>query len=317
VPHQSSLKSRTVSAEVSDGNKASRQLARLRHHQRRPNPQGIPDAQSGEGLGKSERSKKIAASGSPSLAQLVGRRPVAREENGRTPVAQLTAPEIAGIIARWRATYKLNTVRKMLAQIRQPLRQHNPSIQLPRLPVPPIRGVTAQPAEAERAITAARPALKLMLILALDSGLRYSEALDLGPGNWNSAGHSITFEGKGGYTRTVPVSERAEAIFSVLTDTTPFIQQLQPHRCPTTLHNQWCRLRKKLGLQHLNIHDFRRTIATRLYAQSKDLRAPQALLGHKWLSSTIRYIAPIGDAALKAQLEELIRPYKGKKEKTP
>ena len=103
-----------------------------------------------------------------------------------------------------------------MSTIRQPLRVHNPAILLPRLPTPPIRGVVATPEEVERAIQAAPPALKLMLILAHDSALRYAEAASISRLNWNRESHSITFKGKGGYTRTVPVSVRAEHFFELL-----------------------------------------------------------------------------------------------------
>ena len=279
--------------------------------EREAKAQGIRQKSRRATLGESARRKKITAPAEPTLAQILGRKPVEREEKAHAPLSALTQGDVSSIIGRWRGRYALNTVRKMVSAIKAPLREANPYIRLPRLPSPPLRGVTATPEEAERAITAAAPALKLMLMLAYDSGLRYSECLSLTRHNWNAEAHTITFEGKGGYTRTVPVSARTEAIFSVLTDTNrEFIQQLQEHKQHYTLNRQWARLRRALGMSHINIHDFRRTIATRLYAQSKDLRAPQALLGHKWLSSTIRYIAPIGEPALRDLLNDLIRPYK-------
>jgi len=43
----------------------------------------------------------------------------------------------------------------------------------------------------------------------------------------------------------------------------------------------------------LTAHDLRRTAATILYGATKDLRVPQQLLGHKNLSSTLEYLAPL------------------------
>lgn len=290
-------------------------MARLLVRKRGEKAQGLPLAEESRGARGEAEAKKTAAPEGPTLAQIVGRKPTAREEKGQTPIGELTQAEVSGIISRWRHLYKLTTLRRMVSQLRWPLQQHNPRIRLPRLPAAPVRGVTATPAEIEGAVRAATPGLKLALILAADSGLRYSEILSLRPHHWKPASHTITFKGKGDYERTVPVSARAEALFSVLTGTEPFIQQLHPHKNHSTINRQWNRLRRKLGMERINIHDLRRTIATRLYTDTKDLRAPQALLGHKTLSSTIRYLAPIGEPALQQILSELIRPFKG--ERTP
>lgn len=273
--------------------------------------QSLPLQSGSAAHGEGAPRKKILAPREPTLAQILRRTPVRDEPQADAPLSQLTQTQVAALIARWRVRYAIATVRKHVSAIRAPLREFNPVIRLPRLPTPPLRGVTATAEEAERAIQAARPALKLLIILAYDSGLRYAEAESISRQNWNPETHCITFVGKGGYTRTVPVSTRAEALFSVLTDTNlEFVQQLQPHKSAQTLRLQWHFLRKKLGMRHINLHDFRRTIATRLYAQTKDLRAPQELLGHKWLHSTIRYLAPLGDQKLRSILNDLIRPYK-------
>ncbi|MGH9677063.1 MAG: tyrosine-type recombinase/integrase, partial [Candidatus Acidiferrum sp.] len=50
----------------------------------------------------------------------------------------------------------------------------------------------------------------------------------------------------------------------------------------------------RCGVSHnVTPHDLRRTAATILYAATKDLRVPQQLLGHKDLSSTLSYLAPL------------------------
>lgn len=54
--------------------------------------------------------------------------------------------------------------------------------------------------------------------------------------------------------------------------------------------------------QDLRTHDLRRTMATALYDQTKDLRAVQAFLGHKSLLSTVTYIAPHDPGQLKKLL---------------
>ena len=64
-------------------------------------------------------------------------------------------------------------------------------------------------------------------------------------------------------------------------------------------------IKKAKANPNLHIHDLRRTIATELYAHTKDLRAVQTLLGHRSMSSTILYIAPMDPDKLRSLMEEI------------
>ena len=43
---------------------------------------------------------------------------------------------------------------------------------------------------------------------------------------------------------------------------------------------------KEIGLESLNLHDFRDTYATRLYEKTKDIKMVQSLLGHSDIATT-------------------------------
>jgi integrase len=60
---------------------------------------------------------------------------------------------------------------------------------------------------------------------------------------------------------------------------------------PDALRRSFIRLKEKCGItRSLKPHDLRRTTATRVYKNTKDLRLVQALLGHSDLGSTFWYL---------------------------
>ena len=83
---------------------------------------------------------------------------------------------------------------------------------------------------------------------------------------------------------------------------------LFPNRCQSSTHittRQYARLIKNwvamIGLDPsiYGTHSMRRTKATLIYKQTKNLRAVQILLGHTKLESTVRYLGVEVDDALK------------------
>lgn len=135
------------------------------------------------------------------------------------------------------------------------------------------------------------------------------------PCDYDEKRHTITFTQKGGEKRTTPVTARVEQLFDLAPDTgeqiTPFCARLHGHGRFTyaALAGQWRKLKKKIGMRpELRMHDLRRTLATKAYRETKDLITTQQLLGHKSLSSTLRYIAPFDAPKLQPLLEALKTP---------
>ena len=174
---------------------------------------------------------------------------------------------------------------------------------------------TMRPSEKElRAILArAEPAMRLVLLLCADCGLRTGEARSIAPENWNEQENVVQFKQKGHTVRSVPVTTRVAEMISAAPDIgrtdVPFAQLYfgEKHRfTEAVFHARWRALQKILHLDpRLRVHDFRRRLATRVYEKTKDLRAAQSILGHKSLASTLRYIAPFEPHDLRPLLEEL------------
>lgn len=189
-----------------------------------------------------------------------------------------------------------------------------------QFPVPPdARSVTATELEIQSALAVARPADRLLILLCADCGLRTGEAVRLAPANWNREQHTITFPAKRGVERTMPVTERVEALFASAPElgemATPFFERFAGRRFHNPVQNadhRWQQIKKATGIRpELNLHDLRRTLATKAYRSTKDLILVQQLLGHKNLRSTLHYIAPHDSPNIRPLLERLRVPTRG------
>lgn len=183
----------------------------------------------------------------------------------------------------------------------------------PRAPAGPQRALRPSDEEINRILARAEPAVRVVLQLCADCGLRSGEARRVAPEHFNQADATINFRQKGGETRSVPLTRRLAQILRDAPDIgdpkVPFCQLFFGEKRRFTeavFHARWRQLQKILKLDpRLRVHDFRRRIATRVYEKTKDLRAAQLILGHKQMASTLRYIAPFDPHNLRALLEEL------------
>jgi site-specific recombinase XerD len=62
----------------------------------------------------------------------------------------------------------------------------------------------------------------------------------------------------------------------------------------------WCR---RLGLEHIHVHQLRHSFATALVRRGVQLQIVQQLLGHERISTTCRYVA-VGDAEVRRAYEK-------------
>ncbi len=185
------------------------------------------------------------------------------------------------------------------------------SKQLPKLPLPAPRTRIATPGEIEALLAHAKPELRVVLLLAVDCGLRYTEARTLAQQNLNAHQRTITFIQKGGSTRTMPVTSRILEHLSKAPDTgttqTSFVERFHGRSISSDIPGSWFRqLKDRLGISRdLHIHDLRRTLATRAYDETHDLRIVQQVLGHASMASTLHYLAPHSPENLRPLIEAL------------
>ena len=101
-----------------------------------------------------------------------------------------------------------------------------------------------------------------------------------------------------GHTRTAEITADVEAMFLAAGNDpdpdTSFIQILKGRTIGhEAIRKAWIKHRNACGVSpKVTAHDLRRSAATILYDQTKDLRVAQQLLGHKNLASTLKYLAP-------------------------
>ena len=125
----------------------------------------------------------------------------------------------------------------------------------------------------------------LALLLALKTGGRAQEILNLRKNDLNSYDHTVFIKGlKGSDDREIPISD--DLFFELENYTRPFkdtdfLFPLGYHR----LRQVWCDYRpvKK------KFHCLRHTFAIRLYKKTKDLRLLQVALGHRNITNTMIY----------------------------
>ena len=195
-----------------------------------------------------------------------------------------------------RRTIKEATLHRELAVVRAILNMAKREGRLARVPEFPkvklpkgrCRWLTVE--EEKRLLKAAAPHLRLLIMVALDTGGRRSELLKLNWRNVDLANNRVLFvETKNGEDRSVRLTNRARAILEHLGphDTGPvFTYQGKSMSDVTTSFE---RARKVAGLEDVRFHDLRHTFASRLVQQGVPLYEVMQLTGHKSLVMVQRY----------------------------
>lgn len=158
----------------------------------------------------------------------------------------------------------------------------------------------------EEAIERAPDPLRCWFILAAYAGLRACEIARLRREDVNdgSSPLSITVaDGKGGNARVVPVSDvvvaavlRHAPIRGWCWKATNGVDHIPPHRVSQRANEY---LHEELGIPD-TLHKLRHRFATRVYAESGDLRVTQELLGHASPATTAIYADWSREAAVRA-----------------
>ncbi len=195
------------------------------------------------------------------------------------------------------------------------------------------RNVTATVMEKERIFNAAKPHLRLWLLLCSDLALRSGTASKLGPENYNAERGELSFSTKYGARLTLPVTEEIAKLIGQcdMRRSMSFVRQLWEvdrlhyggHPLTSTVHDttglrqQFQRLLKQCEITRRIVpHDLRRTTAVAMLRHTKDVRDVQALLGHRSLQATIWYLDHDLRPVEAHTLEALKKPFLMQKEKT-
>ncbi len=147
-----------------------------------------------------------------------------------------------------------------------------------------------------------RPEAKAIKLLLLTGG-RKSEILKAQWAHIHLEQRLLTVpDSKSGKPRHIPLSDEAIAVIQSI-PRVPGCPWLFPGRVPgkplSDIYLFWNKLRRKLGLHDVRIHDLRHTFASMLVNAGHPLYEVQKLLGHSDPRTTMRY-AHLGQASLLA-----------------
>ncbi len=219
-------------------------------------------------------------------------------------LANLTAVTANTLMAEWTAKRyteqtlygKRKYLRRILLHLEACGGSHTPLAQLAKIKRPRPRGIIATPIELAALRKAAAPWEACWLEIAAGHGLRFAEAKRLAAIHYNAEHGTITYPTKGHDFNQLPVTPELKNFF----DTAP--QDSDPHRpllerlagthlSKGMMYSAWHRLLKRAGANPKLIpHDLRRTLADRVYSETKDLRMAQQILGHRDLATTTMYL---------------------------
>jgi integrase len=187
------------------------------------------------------------------------------------------------------------------------------------------RNVTASREQIDMLLEAAKPALRLMLLICSDLGIRTGTVVKLSPENYDREKEELRFESKKGSKVCLPVTDEIAATLNTLDheNPLPYITQMRiktnkkaavKQRAavvdPVVLRREMKELRESLGItKRIVPHDLRRTAAVELYRRTKDIRIVQSFLGHRSLQATIWYLDHELVQVNKADIEAIKRPF--------
>lgn len=251
---------------------------------------------------------------------------------GSSTPRELSAAHVMDVCESWEKRYRHVTRVNAHGALRRVLRwlweEHGaPKLDsyVPKLSGTRPRNVTADRDTINRLIEAARPDMRLWILLCSDLGIRSGTALKLGPDNYNRRAGTLSFTTKKAAALTLPLtSEAAELIESCdMGDPRPFVTQLREevignHGRPRSnaalnshnMRQEFAKLRTQVGItKRVTLHDLRRTTAVAIYKRTRDLHIVQAFLGHRNMQATIWYLDHDLQPVERSTLEDAKKPF--------
>ena len=175
-------------------------------------------------------------------------------------------------------------------------------------------------AEELRLLQAAPERLRLLILVAIHTGMRKGELLKLTWHDIDFVSGTITVrEAKSGEGRRLPMSETARRALMAMrelreqgprvrralgNEENPWVFSAPRGGFLMNLNRDWYEALKRTGLRDFRFHDLRHTFASRLVMAGVDLYRVQTLMGHKMPSMTLRY-AHLSPQHLRAAVELL------------
>ncbi len=134
--------------------------------------------------------------------------------------------------------------------------------------------------------------LKVILITALNTGMRKGEILGL---KWKDINFRqrviVLLDTKNNETREVPINELLSKVLLAVRKNSgsPYVFSKKDGKPYRNVRTSFETAKKKAGIEDFRFHDLRHTFASHLVMAEVGLRTVQELLGHKSYDMTLRY----------------------------
>jgi len=144
--------------------------------------------------------------------------------------------------------------------------------------------------EFKSVIQVSSETLKPILLMAVNTGMRISEILNL---LWNDVnldkGYILIRDSKNYESRYIPIHQELKKVLVNLKEKSETEYVFGGRK---SIRKQWQKALKLSGIEHCRFHDLRHTFASNLVMAGVDLVTVSQLMGHKDLSMTKRYAHP-------------------------
>lgn len=203
------------------------------------------------------------------------------------------------------ASVNLSALRRILRWLWQEYGAPKLDDEVPHLPGVRPRNVTTTREVIDRLVETDDLSLRMMILLCSDMGIRSGTAIRLCPSDFDAVRGILSFSTKMDEKLSLPVTDAVRQMIDLcnLDDSRSFVMQLfklknRGHVQATSktaqdydsIRKRFNKLRASITSKRITFHDLRRTAAVRMYELTGDLRAVQALLGHRTLIATIWYL---------------------------
>jgi len=159
-----------------------------------------------------------------------------------------------------------------------------------RIKNPPERYLTAE--EEKKLLEVANPILKAMIILAINTGIRQSELLNL---KWQDVffdkGYLIVLNSKNKKSRKLLLSKTVQDELKQIPRLSEYVFTNPMTKTKyVDIKTTFKRAVDKAGIPHITFHKLRHTTATRLNEKGVDIATIQEILDHADISTTRKYV---------------------------
>lgn len=239
------------------------------------------------------------------------------EVAGRMQVSEFNFLIPNALIERWNGKYSIAALYNLRFRLKNlctwlELRGAKSLVEnLRKTPTPQARQILIDSADLEKMKAVSPPWFRCFLLFCFDGGLRRGEALRVAPIHYSVESGKITIEVKKRRIHSFQVTDELREMLAMAATSEdpaiPFLELLRGRPMTRSTIEVWfARMKKKAGAAPMiTTHDLRRTAATNLYLQTRDLSVCQKFLGHANPITTLRYIVHADNVLLKPMVEQM------------